>query len=128
MKALKQVGEKLAYSLSTGGMPEDEWKSAYRGSLTFSKFYHGSKSAIGGTALVLTASKVNAATGVLVKAAIANTGQVYVGDSSVTAAAADATSGFELNRGESVVMPVAKPSLIYVIGSAAGQKVFWVVV
>lgn len=63
--------------------------------------------------------------GVIVKAANANTSSVYVGKSDVTAGTTDATDGFELGAGESVMLPVSNANLLYVIGGAANQKVFW---
>lgn len=64
--------------------------------------------------------------GVTVKAARANTGLIYVGKSDVTAGTTDATDGFELGAGESLFLPVSNANLIYVIGSANNQKIFWV--
>jgi len=64
----------------------------------------------------------------LVKAANANTGIVYVGNSDVTANTADATDGFELAAGESVMIEIDNPNKIYVFASVANQKVFWLAV
>lgn len=86
---------------------------------------HGSKSSIGTTALQLTTVAVECANGVIVKAANANTGTIYVGNSDVTAAGADGTAGMELGAGESVQLPIDNPSDVWVIASTTGQKVFW---
>lgn len=66
--------------------------------------------------------------GVTVKAGSANTGIVYVGKSDVTAGTTDATDGFPLDAGESITLPLNNANLIYVIGSANNQKVYWIAV
>ena len=91
----------------------------------------GRKSAIGTTALALigTATPVTYAT--TIKAAAANTGKIYVGLAGVTADSAEGTDGLELAAGEAVSLPkqfAADASLIFLIGSAASQKVFFVVI
>lgn len=88
-------------------------------------FVHGRKSSIGASALQLTSTSSRVSKGVVVKAAVGNSGKVYVGLSNVTADSADATDGFELAAGESIAMEIDDPSKVYVIGSAASQKVFW---
>lgn len=91
-------------------------------------FEHGRKSSIGTSAVQLTSANVPTRRGVLVKAAAGNSGTVYVGKSDVTNDSADATDGFELSAGESVTVEIDNANKVYVIGSAAGQKVFWVAV
>lgn len=59
-----------------------------------------------------------AGSGVLVKALKGNTGTIYVGGSTVTAA-----NGYPLEAGESEYFPVDDPSRLWVIASAAGQIV-----
>jgi hypothetical protein len=88
-------------------------------------FDHGSKSGIDGTAGRLVATKTICKRGVQVKAAAANTGKVYVGNSDVTAGSADATDGFELSASQGLFVPAQDASTVYVVGSAGGQKVFW---
>lgn len=89
-------------------------------------FYHGAKSSIGATALQMTTLSWISIFGVLVKAADDNTGKAYVGRSSgVTAGTVDATDGIELGAGDAVLIEVDSTDKIWVIGSAAGQKVFW---
>jgi len=89
-------------------------------------FLHGRKSGIGTTAVQLTTTRGRFRRGVLIKAANGNSGTIYVGtSSSVTADSADATDGFELAAGGSVVVEVQDPSNVFVIASEAGQKVFW---
>lgn len=68
--------------------------------------------------------------GVQIRAADANTGQVYVGAKSnvTTGTAAPTTDGYPLDAGEGVFLPVKDLNLVWVIGSAAGQafNVLWV--
>lgn len=91
-------------------------------------FIHGRKSGIGTSPVALTAeSDVTARHGILVKAGAGNSGLVYPGTSpNVTAGSNDATDGFELSAGDSVVIEVIHPNDIFVIASAAGQEVFWI--
>lgn len=88
-------------------------------------FDHGAKSSIDTTAAQIVTAKTVCKRGVQVKAAAANTGRVYVGNSDVTNGSADATDGFELSAGQGLFVPTQDASTVYVIGSAAGQKVFW---
>jgi hypothetical protein len=85
----------------------------------------GAKSAIGATALQLTSSPTSCQSGVLIRADKANTGTVYVGPAAVTAGTADATDGFPLAAGDIIFIPVVDASLVFAIGSATGQRVFW---
>lgn len=101
------------------------------GDETVNSFDHGSKGSIGGTALVLIATTTpptHLTKGAQIKAAADNDGTVYVGKSDVTADSAAATDGYPLSPGEALFVPVDDPSKIYVIGSGAGQKVFFLVV
>lgn len=90
-------------------------------------FDHGAKSSISTTALQLIVASTPAVKGVVVKAAAANAGKVFVGNSDVTNGSADATDGLELSAGESATVPVDNANKIWVIGSAASQKVFFMV-
>lgn len=92
------------------------------------QFDHGRKSGIGTTAVPLVATSIDATRGVQIKAAADNAGTVYVGNSDVTADAADATDGFPLAAGEGLFVPLRDPSDVYVLGSEAGQKVFFFIV
>lgn len=94
---------------------------------TQSSFDHGSK-AVGTSAVLITSSSVTTKKGVLVKAANSNTGTVYVGNSDVTANTVEATDGFEIGAGESVMIEIDDANKVYCIGSAVSQKVFWVTV
>lgn len=88
----------------------------------------GRKSAVGASAVQITSAVTHCQDGVQLKAADTNTGIVYVGASTVTANAADATDGFPLSAGQGLFVPITDASLIYVIASAAAQSVFWTVV
>lgn len=96
---------------------------------TFTSVLHGAKSSIGGTALQLSVNSVPLKRGVEVKAANANTANVYVGViPNVTANTNDATDGFELGAGESMLIKVDNLNKIYLISSGTNQKVFWLMV
>ena len=97
---------------------------------TQSSFDHGRKSGIGASAVQITTASTVAEHGVLVKAANGNAigSHIYVGNSDVTADTTDATDGYELGVGEGVVVPVDNANKVYVIGSEADLKVFWITV
>jgi hypothetical protein len=95
---------------------------------SLTRFDHGRKSSIGTSAVQLTTTSMHAPRGVQIKAALANSGTVYVGNSDVTAGAADATDGFPLAPGEALFVPIDDPSKVYVVGTAAGQVVHFLVV
>jgi hypothetical protein len=92
-----------------------------------STFDHGAKSSVGTSAVQVIAASTPATRGVTVKAADDNSGTVYVGNSDVTANTADGTDGFPLAAGDALTVPVDDANKVYVRGSAAGQKVFWLV-
>jgi len=88
---------------------------------------HGAKTV--DTAVVqITTYNIPLTFGILIKAAGANTGIVYVGNSDVTAGTADATDGIQLSAGDAVLLELDAASKAYAIASAAGQKVFWIAV
>ena len=99
---------------------------------TSKEWFHGAKSSIGTSQAQLSADPVVLATplskGVLVKAASANAGKIYVGKDGVTNGSADATDGFELEGAESIFVETDWLDRVYVIASASGQKVFWAAV
>lgn len=86
---------------------------------------HGSNLDIDTTAEQITTTSFAAKFGVTVKAAVDNTDTVYIGNSDVTAGTTAATDGFPLEPGESITLPVNNSNLLYAIGAAANQKVFW---
>ena len=87
------------------------------------------KSGIVGTAVQVTATSTPVLYGTLIVAAAANAGKVHVGFAdTVTANAADATDGIELSAGGSLFVPKSladNVNKIWVIGSAATQKLFY---
>ena len=95
---------------------------------TISSFDHGRNSDVDTAAEQITTTSVTANFGVLVKAANGNTGKIFVGNSDVTADSADATDGFELGAGESLLVKVDNANKVYVIASAVNQAVYWFVV
>ena len=88
-------------------------------------FDHGSNRDVDTEAEVLTSTVFDCAQGVLIKAALSNTGTVYVGNSDVTAGSAAATDGFPLSAGASLALEFIRPDQIYVIASTANQVVYW---
>jgi hypothetical protein len=80
---------------------------------------------VGATAVALASSPSVLKRGVQIKAAAANTGKVYVGNSDVTADTAAATDGFELSAGQGLFVPANDLKNVYVIASAAAQKIFY---
>ena len=91
-------------------------------------FDHGGNADVDASAEQITASSIPATRGVLVLAHDDNTGYVYLGNSDVTADGTDATDGYPLGPGESVFLPVSNANLVYARGSAANQKLFFLVV
>lgn len=83
-------------------------------------FNHG-QTDVGTTAVQLTETPTACVKGVLVKAFSTNSGIVYLGKSGVTV-----DNGYELTAGETVVVEVDNVNKVYVIASAAGQKVSWI--
>ncbi len=80
------------------------------------------------SAEVLTATDFDTTQGVMITADSDNSGVVYIGNSDVTAGAADATSGIPISAGESIFFSASNPNVVYVIGSAVNQKVYWLAV
>lgn len=73
----------------------------------------------GSTAVALGSQPINGA--LMVKALLANTGNVYVGDSTTSS-----TVGFELDAGESVIFSyVGNLSSIYLASSENAEGVSW---
>lgn len=88
-------------------------------------FDHGSKSGITTAAVPIVATKTICKRGVQVKADSANAGIVYIGNSDVTNGSADATDGFPLSAGQGLFVPAQDAATVYVVASAATQKVYW---
>lgn len=83
---------------------------------------------VGTTAAQLTTQSQYTRTGVLIKSSSDNSGLVYFGFSDdITADVADATDGFPLAAGESVLIPASRGTQVYVIASEASQKIWWAV-
>lgn len=95
---------------------------------TSATFDHGSNRDVDTTAEALTSTSFATAKGITIVADSTNTGIVYVGNSDVTAGTTAATDGFPLGAGESITLEVSNPNLLYVIGSANNQIVYWVAV
>jgi len=54
-----------------------------------------------------------------------NTNMVWVGGAAVTADSDSGTGGVPIGPGESIILPVDNPSLLYVISDAADQDLAW---
>ncbi len=93
---------------------------------TATSFVNASVS-IGTVATQLTTAATAVTKGVIVKADAGNSGTVYIGSTTgVTAGTTAATDGFQLAAGDSLSLPISDVSKVYAIGSATGQKVFYV--
>ena len=88
-------------------------------------FITGNKSAISTSAVQLLTGSTALVNGIIVKADESNSGTVWVGISTVTAGTTDATDGYKLTAGESVGFQIDNANKVYVIGSAASQRVSW---
>jgi len=71
--------------------------------------------------------KIVAKRGFVLKAAAANAGVVWIGDSA-TAGGTSNQVGFPLNAGESLTLEITRGSNIYLAPSAATQTVYWIAV
>ncbi len=93
-------------------------------------FDHASVSSIGTTAVQLKSTLPGwpVRKGVQIKADAGNSGTVYIGLSDVTKGDVAATDGFPLAAGEGLFVPCNDITLIYAIGSASGQKVYYLVI
>ena len=73
------------------------------------------------SATVIGASGDLVASEMTVKAMVANSGSVWLGDSSVATG-----TGFELKAGQQVTVTVGSPSDLYAIASSSGDDVSWI--
>ena len=92
------------------------------------RFNHGANGDVDTTAEQLVTSSIAPSIGILIKASSTNTGIIYVGNSDVTAGGTDATDGFELDAGESLMIEGRDADEIYVIASVASQRVSYIVI
>lgn len=95
---------------------------------TQEKIDHGSKSSISTSAVQIIVASRPCKVGVIIKADDDNSGDVYIGNSDVTAGGADATDGFRLTAGDGMFIEVDDANMVYAIGSAAGQKLYFLTV
>ncbi len=80
--------------------------------------------AVGTTAVGLVGTTTRATRGVQLKAGASNTGTIYVGDS----ASVTSSSGVSLAAGEGLLLKVDDAEKIYLIATATGQVVEYLVV
>jgi hypothetical protein len=88
-------------------------------------FDHGGNLDVDTTAEALTSTSVTCKIGVNVVADASNAGTIYIGNSDVSASAADATTGYPLSAGDAVFLPISSPTKIYCIASEVNQKIYW---
>lgn len=82
---------------------------------------------VGTSVITLSSNDRKLEGGVQIVAAAANSGVVYIGArSTLTPGNANGTDGFPLAAGESIFIPYAKETDVYMIASAVGQKVYFV--
>lgn len=92
------------------------------------QFVHGQK-VIGATAGQLSTMDHPTMKGVQLRAHPDNTGLVYIGSHpGVTADSAVATDGFPLEAGDQLFIPIDNVNKIFVVGSAADQGIFWLLI
>ena len=93
---------------------------------TSTTFKTGRIADVNASAVQMTTDTTKGDYGVIVRAGSGNSGKLYIGNSSgVTANSADATDGFPLSAGESVVVKVRSPDQIYVIADGANNDDLW---
>jgi len=78
-------------------------------------------STVGAAAAQLSATSVPCTGGVQIRAADANSGQVFVGTTAGVTADQTATGGYPLDAGESVFVPINDLAKVWLIATAAGQ-------
>jgi hypothetical protein len=76
----------------------------------------------------ITGTSYPATVGVLFRADADNSGVIYLGNSDVTAGTTASTDGFPLSAGDGVFLQISNANLVYGIGSAVNQKIFFMVV
>jgi hypothetical protein len=76
---------------------------------------------VGLAAVHLSPSSYNFRYGILIKADSGNTDPIYLGGSTVSD-----TTGFLLNKGDSVILPITDSIDLYCISTAGAQKVAWI--
>lgn len=89
---------------------------------------HGSNLDIDAAAEQITSTSFACKFGVTLRAPIANTGILYIGNSDVTASGTAATDGIPLYPGDSLFLPVTNSNIPYAIASAVNQAIYWIAV
>jgi hypothetical protein len=88
-------------------------------------FDHGANRDVDTTAEQVNSNSVAAPHGVWIKADPGNPGRVYLGNSDVTAGTDGTTDGWPLDPGEETFLPINNVNLVYAIGEAANNIVYW---
>jgi hypothetical protein len=92
------------------------------------RFSTGANGDVDTSAEQLVTSSIAPSVGILIKASNTNTGIIYVGGPTVTAGSNDATDGFELNAGESLMVEGRDANEVYVRASVINQRVCYLVI
>ena len=88
-----------------------------------SGFTNGSAT-IGTSSAQMTSTSFTCNKGVTVTADMSNTGTLYVGN----ATGVTTSTGFPLEAGDAMFLPIANPTLVYIISDTASQKVLYIAV
>ena len=97
-------------------------------SAAVSTFDHGSNLDIDTAAEQITTTSITCKYGVQIKADDDNTGDLYIGNSDVTAGTTAATDGFRLKPGQGLFVPVDNANKVYAIASANNQKAWFLAI
>jgi hypothetical protein len=109
---------------STNGVMIDE--TLYT---TNTSFDHGRKSSIGASAVALTATSFDCKLGGILVAYDANPGNVFAGNSDVTADSTDATDGIIIEMGRHIEIAIDDPVNIYLIAdSGTTNKIYYIAI
>ncbi len=79
---------------------------------------------VGTSAIQITTTSFTCSKGVTVTADMSNTGTIFVGNSS----SVTTSTGFSLEAGDALFLPIDNPTKVYVISDTASQKVLYVAV
>ena len=89
----------------------------------------GGKGSISTTPLQLTTVDAEGQRGIQITAASGNAAAVYVGESNaITPGTVDATDGYPIAAGATVVIPTLRADELYVVAPSAGHQVHWMLI
>ena len=88
-----------------------------------STFTNGSTT-IGTSSAQMTSTSFTCNKGVTITADMSNQGTIYVGN----ATGVTSSTGFPLEAGDAMFLPIANPTLVYIIADTASQKVLYIAI